>query len=230
MTLKWMAVPVVLLALLVTQAGAQEAPTLKSQKEKVSYGIGVDVARNLKRQGVDADADLIIRGMRDELEGRTLLIPDRELRRIMTAFQSELRAKQMQATKVAGEENRKKGDAFLAQNKSKAGVVSLPSGLQYRILKEGRGKRPADSDSVVCHYRGARVDGSEFDRSEDGKPVTFKVAGVIPGFREALKLMPLGSRWQLFIPSQLAYGERGAGFEIGPYETLVFELELVAIK
>lgn len=227
---KWMAVAVVAMVFLASQAGAQAAPALESEKDKVSYGIGVDVARNLKRQGVDADADLIIRGMRDELEGRPLLIPDRELRRIMTAFQTELRAKQMQATKVAGEENRKKGDAFLARNKSKAGVVTLPSGLQYRILKEGKGKRPADGDSVVCHYRGARIDGSEFDRSEDGKPVTFKVAGVIPGFREALKLMPLGSRWQLFIPSQLAYGERGAGFEIGPNETLVFELELLAIR
>jgi len=225
-----MAVPVVTLAILAAQAGAQEAPALKSQKEKVSYGIGVDVARNLKRQGVDVDADLMIRGMRDEFEGRTLLIPDRELRRIMTAFQTELRAKQMQAAKTAGDENRKKGDAFLAANKSKAGVVTLPSGLQYKILKEGKGKKPTDNDSVVCHYRGTRIDGTEFDRSEDGKPATFKVAGVIPGYREALKLMPVGSRWQLFIPPRLAYGERGAGFEIGPNETLVFELELVAIK
>ncbi len=230
MTLKWMLVPVLVAALLVPQAGAQETPALESQKEKVSYGIGVDVARNLKRQGVDVEADLMIRGMRDELEGRTLLIPDRELRRIMTAFQTELRAKQMQAAKVAGDENRKKGDAFLAENKSKAGVVTLPSGLQYRILKEGKGKKPTDNDSVVCHYRGTRIDGTEFDRSEDGKPATFKVTGVIPGYREALKLMPVGSRWQLFIPPQLAYGERGAGFEIGPNETLVFELELVAIK
>jgi len=230
MTLKWMLIPVLVAALLVPQAGAQETPALESQKEKVSYGIGVDVARNLKRQGVDVEADLMIRGMRDELEGRTLLIPDRELRRIMTAFQTELRAKQMQAAKVAGDENRKKGDAFLAENKSKAGVVTLPSGLQYRILKEGKGKKPTDNDSVVCHYRGTRIDGTEFDRSEDGKPATFKVTGVIPGYREALKLMPVGSRWQLFIPPQLAYGERGAGFEIGPNETLVFELELVAIK
>jgi len=109
-------------------------------------------------------------------------------------------------------------------------VVTLPSGLQYKILKEGKGKKPTDNDSVVCHYRGTRIDGTEFDRSEDGKPATFKVTGVIPGYREALKLMPVGSRWQLFIPPQLAYGERGAGFEIGPGETLVFELELVAIK
>jgi len=228
MTLKWMAVLGV--GLLAAQVSAQETPALKTQKDKVSYGIGVDVARNFKNQGIEVDLDLMIKGLRDELSGEKLLIPERELRRIMTAFQGELRQKQAQATKMTAQDNKKKGEVFLAENKTKDGVVALPSGLQYKILKAGDGKTPTDADTVEVQYRGTLINGTEFDSSEAGQPATFKVAGVIPAWKEALKLMPVGSKWQLFIPPQLAYGERGAGRDIGPNATLIFEVELLAIK
>jgi len=144
--------------------------------------------------------------------------------------QSEQLRKQRQAAGLAGEENRKAGEAFLAGNKAKDGVVTLPSGLQYKVLKAGDGRKPSDADMVECRYRGTLIDGTEFDRSDPaGQPATFKVAGVIPGWREALKLMPVGSKWQLFIPPQLAYGAIGSG-PIGPNATLIFELELLAVK
>jgi FKBP-type peptidyl-prolyl cis-trans isomerase FklB len=149
----------------------------------------------------------------------------------MRTFQAELRQRQAVARTKAAEDNKKQGNAFLAENKTKEGVVTLPSGLQYKILKAGGGKTPTDADTVECHYRGTLLNGTEFDSSHlTGKPATIKVTAVIPGWKEALKLMPVGSKWQLFIPPQLAYGERGAGHEIGPNATLLFEVELLAIK
>ncbi len=201
-----------------------------TQKEKVSYGIGVDMARNFKRQGIDVDVDLVIKGLKDGLSGEKLLVPEEELRTILLAFQHELRRRQLQALKAAAEENSKKGEAFLAENKTKKDVVTLPSGLQYKILKAGDGKKPTEADTVVCHYRSTLVDGTPLDSSEAEKPATFKVTGVIPGWREALQLMPVGSKWQLSIPPHLAYGERGADGRIGPNATLIFEVELVSIK
>jgi FKBP-type peptidyl-prolyl cis-trans isomerase FklB len=219
------------ISFLAAQVNAEDALTLKSQKDKENYGVGVSVARNFKRQGIEIDMDLVVKGMKDELSGGKLLMSEKELRKTMTAFQAELRRKQRHAMRLAQEENRKKGEAFLAENAKKEGVVTLPSGLQYRILRQGTGKTPTDASTVEVNYRGTRIDGTEFDSSEEGKPSTFSVkGGVIPGLREALKLMPEGSKWELFIPSQLAYGTRGAGIEIGPNETLVFELELVAVK
>jgi FKBP-type peptidyl-prolyl cis-trans isomerase FklB len=229
MTVKWMmALGVMLLA---AQVSAGEQPVLKTDQDKVSYGIGVDVGRNFKRQGIEVDLDLLLKGMKDGLSEEKLLIPEGELRKIMNTFQSELRQKQVQAMRIAAVENKKIGDAFLAENKTKPGVVTLPSGLQYKILTAGNGKTPTDADMVVCSYRGTLIDGTEFDSSDPGQPATFKVSGgVIPGWTEALKLMPVGSKWQLFIPPNLAYGARGAGRDIGPNATLIFELELVAVK
>jgi UDP-GlcNAc:undecaprenyl-phosphate/decaprenyl-phosphate GlcNAc-1-phosphate transferase len=211
---------------------AQEAPVLKTQQDKVNYGIGVGVARNFKSQGIDVDLDLVIRGMRDTLAGAKLLMTETELGTTMTAFQQEIQQKRAQARKLAAEKNKKDGEAFLAENAKKEGITVLPSGLQYRILKTGDGKIPTNADTAECHYRGTFIDGKEFDNSYDsGKPFAFKVqGGIIPGWSEALKLMPVGSKWQVFIPSQLAYGERGAGDQIGPNMTLVFEIELLAIK
>jgi len=211
---------------------AQEASVLKTPQDKVNYGIGVGVARNFKNQGMEVDLELVIRGMRDTLTGAKLLMTETELATTMTAFQQEMQQKMAQARKLAAEKNKKDGEAFLAENARKEGVTVLPSGLQYKILKTGDGKLPTDADTVDCHYRGTFTDGKEFDSSyEAGKPVSFKVkGGVIPGWSEVLKLMPVGSKWQVFIPSQLAYGERGAGSQIGPNMTLIFEIELLSIK
>jgi FKBP-type peptidyl-prolyl cis-trans isomerase FklB len=213
-------------------AFAQESPALKTQQDKVNYGIGVGVARNFKNQGMDVDLDMVIRGMKDTLTGAKLLLSETELATIMTAFQQEIQQKAAQAKKLASDKNRKDGEAFLAENAKKEGITVLPSGLQYRILKKGDGKAPANADTVDCHYQGTLIDGAVFDSSyERGKPISVKVeGGIIAGWSEALKLMPVGSKWQVFIPPQLAYGERGAGSQIGPNMTLIFEIELLSIK
>ena len=217
--------------LLSSQVSAEDPQVFKSEKEKMSYGIGVQVMRNFKQQGVEVDIDLIIKGMRDALSGGKLLMTDEELRKTMISVQNELRLKQKQTRRMAVVDNKKEGDTFLAENKKKEGVVALPSGLQYKILKAGDGRRPTDADTVECHYRGTLINGSVFDSSDlGGQPAILEVKGLIPGWREALKLMPVGSKWQLFIPPQLAYGERGEGSIIGPNSTLIFEVELLAIK
>ncbi len=216
---------------LAANACADEAPALKTQKEKVSYSIGVDVAKSLAKMGMDLDVDVFIKGLKDGFSGKKTLMTDDEMHATMTAFQNDLTKKQSQGKQTAAEENKKVGEAFLAENKKKEGVMALPSGLQYKILKAGNGKKPTAADTVECHYRGTLIDGTEFDSSyRRGEPATFPVAGVIPGWTEALKLMPVGSKWQLFVPSQLAYGEHGAGAEIGPNATLIFEVELLGIK
>jgi len=216
---------------------AATTPGLDTPKQKVSYAMGVVMAKNLKRPGVELDMDVLARGLKDGFSGEKFLMTENDLRETMSALQDELKQKQAQAVKTVAEANRKEGETFLAQNAREEGVVTLPSGLQYKILRAGDGKRPADTDTVECHYRGTRIDGAEFESSYGrGQPATFPVAGVIPGWKEALKLMPVGSKWKLFVPSQLAYGERelpvrnGAGRTIGPNATLIFEVELLAIK
>ena len=213
---------------------AQESPVLKTEQDKVNYGLGVGVARNFKSQGLDVnlELELVFRGMRDTFTGATLLMTEEDLAKTMYAFQQEMQQKLTQARKLAAENNKKEGEAFLAENAKKEGVKVLPSGLQYKILKNGDGKLPTSADTVECNYRGTFVDGKEFDNSyKMGKPVTFKVqGGVIAGWSEVLKLMPVGSKWQVFLPSQLAYGENGAGSQIGPNVTLIFEIELLSIK
>jgi len=219
-------------ALLISQASAGEPLVLKTEKEKVNYGIGVNTIRNFQQQGIEIDLEALIQGMRDALSGGKLLLTDEELHKTLISIQTEVRRKQKMAPIMAAQE----GKAFLAENKKKEGVVNLPSGLQYKILKAGDGKKPTDADLVVCNYRGILLNGAEFDRSYPGHPVTFSVreGGGIPGLSEALKLMPVGSMWQLFVPPQLAYGERGRmsliGSSVGPNETIVVEVELLAIK
>jgi FKBP-type peptidyl-prolyl cis-trans isomerase FklB len=217
--------------LLAATAGAGEEPVIKTQKDKVSYELGVDVARDIQRQGIEIDADLVVRGLRDALSGQKLLMSEKELRDTRVAVQYELRQKAIHDKRIAAIDNKAAGDAFLAENRTKEGVITLPSGLQYRILREGQGRKPAESDTVVCSYRGTLIDGTEFDSSNGtGKPVTFQMKAVIKGWREALKLMPIGSKWQLFVPPKLAYGQQGSGRHIGPNATLIFELELLAIR
>jgi FKBP-type peptidyl-prolyl cis-trans isomerase len=207
----------------------------KTQKEKLSYAIGLTVGRgltsNLHRDSVDVDTDTLMQGIKDGLAGGKALMPDEEAKAAISALQADLRKKQAEKMQQLREANKKDGDAFLAANKTKEGVVTLPSGLQYKILTRGTGPKPAATDSVVCNYKGTLIDGTEFDSSyKRGQPATFPVGRVIKGWTEALQLMPVGSKWQLFIPADLAYGPSGNGPTIGPNATLIFEIELLSIK
>jgi FKBP-type peptidyl-prolyl cis-trans isomerase FklB len=205
---------------LVSQLNAQEKPALKNQKEKVSYIIGMDIGGNLKRQLIDVDPNILAKGVQDALSGAKPLLSNEEIQETMVAFQKEMMEKQKQ-----------RGEVFLSENKKKEGVKTLPSGLQYKVIKAGTGKKPKLNNTVTINYRGTLVDGTEFDSSyRHGQPATFPVSGVIPGWTEALQLMEEGAKWQLFIPPNLAYGERGAGGLIGPNATLIFEVELISVQ
>ncbi len=209
----------------------QPAPALKTQQDKFSYSLGMNLGATLHKQGVAVDPALLARGLRDSLAGGKTLLTEDEARATLTEAQNDLRQKAQEKMRAAGEANRQEGTAFLAANKSKEGVVTLPDGLQYKILTPGTGPKPTASDSVVCNYRGTLINGTEFDSSyKRGQPATFTVSGVIKGWSEALPLMPVGSKWQLFIPSELAYAEHGAGPDIGPNATLIFEIELLSIQ
>lgn len=216
-----------------TGTAKTQAPlTLNTPKEKASYAIGMNIGKNLKRDSVEIDTAVFYRALKDALAGNKLLLTDEQAKAALTALQSEVRAKEEAKLKVVAVENKKIGEAFLAANKTKEGVVTLPSGLEYKIIKEGTGPKPAADDTVLCHYRGSLVDNTEFDSSyKRGEPLKIPVGGVIKGWTEAIQLMPVGSKWQLFIPSDLGYGERGApGSPIGPNSTLVFEVELISIE
>jgi len=208
------------------------AVTLKTQKDKASYALGTKIGGDLKRQGVGAsvDAALTARGLKDALTGAKSLMTDDEVKAALTQLQTQVRGQMEAKAHEAGGAARQEGEAFLAANKSKEGVVTLPSGMQYKILTAGTGPKPTAADTVSCNYRGTLINGKEFDSSKGGKPVSFPVGGVIKGWTEALQLMPVGSKWQLFIPADLAYGDRGAGPDIGPGATLIFEVELLKIE
>ncbi len=218
------------LGLLATAAAAQPAVVLETPMDKVSYAMGVEQARSFKKQEVTVNLELLMQGIRDGMAGDKIAMPDKEIRRVLNGFQAEVRQKMTASRRLASDENRRRGTDYLEANKTRAGVVALPSGLQYRVLKAGDGRKPQDADQVEAHYRGTLLNGFEFDATEPGKPATLKVAALISGWKEALKLMPVGSRWQIVIPAQLAYGDRGVGNDIGPNETLLFEVELVGIK
>jgi FKBP-type peptidyl-prolyl cis-trans isomerase len=218
-----------------TAASSSTPLALKTQKEKFSYALGMNtgerMAQGLHDKSVPFDPAILARGLKDGLTGGKTLLTDAEAQAVLTEVQTELRKKQDEKKHAAGEANKKDGDAFLAANKGKEGVVTLPSGLQYKILTAGKGPKPTADDSVVCNYRGTLINGTEFDSSyKRGEPATFPVGGVIKGWTEALQLMPVGSKWQLFVPSDLAYGERGPSPEIGPNSTLIFEVELLSIQ
>jgi len=204
--------------------------TLKTDREKQSYAMGMNLGLGLHRQGMTLDPTLVARGMKDAMAGGKTLLTDDEARTAIQQLQTNVKQKMDAKAHEQGSTNRKDGEAFLAENKTKEGVVALPSGLQYKILTPGNGPKPSASDTVSCNYKGTLINGTEFDSSaKHGGPASFPVGGVIKGWTEALQLMPVGSKWQLFIPADLAYGDRGAGGDIGPGETLVFEVELVSI-
>ena len=210
---------------------SQSPLVLKTDKDKVSYALGMNLGANLKRDSIDIDTAILVRALKDTVAGGKTLLTESEARAALTQLQTVVRNKQMEKMKVAGEANKKEGDSFLAANKTKDGIVTLPSGLEYKILAQGTGPKPAATDTVVCNYRGTLINGTEFDSSyKRGQPATFPVTGVIKGWTEALQLMPVGSKWQLFLPAGLAYGERGPSPEIGPNSTLVFEVELLSIQ
>jgi FKBP-type peptidyl-prolyl cis-trans isomerase FklB len=210
---------------------SQTPLALKTQKDKASYAIGLNIGKSLHRDSVDVDPAILLRGLKDAIAGSKPLLSDDEMKAAMTSLQTDVRKRQEDKMQQVGEVNKKEGEAFLAANKTKDGVVTLPSGLQYKILKEGTGPKPTATDSVVCNYKGTLLNNTEFDSSyKRGQPATFGVNQVIKGWTEALQLMPIGSKWQLFIPSDLAYGQRGPSPEIGPNSTLVFEVELLSIQ
>jgi FKBP-type peptidyl-prolyl cis-trans isomerase FklB len=205
-------------------AAKPAAAALTTDKQKGSYAVGLNIGASLKQQPLDLDLPALFKGITDAKNGNKPLLTDEEV----TAALKLLRD---QATAKVSEANMKDGEAFLAANKTKDGVMTTASGLQYKILTAGTGAKPTKDDTVVCNYKGTFIDGKEFDSSyKRGQPAEFPVGHVIPGWTEALQMMPVGSKWQLVIPSTLAYGERGAGGAIGPNETLVFEVELISIK
>jgi FKBP-type peptidyl-prolyl cis-trans isomerase len=222
-------------------AAAQDATTLKSPKEKQSYALGTDLGNQLRKQSIDVDPALLGQGLKDALSGGKTLLTEEQVRAAISELQAEMKRKQAETRKGSGDDkvelallaayNKRAGEVFLAENKAKDDVVTLSSGLQYKILKAGNGKKPTEADTVECNYRGTFIDGREFDSSyKRNQAATFPVKGVIKGWTEALQLMPVGSKWQLIIPPDLAYGELGAGAAIGPNATLIFEVELLAIK
>lgn len=206
------------------------APT--TEKEKASYAIGVNIGKNLQHDGVDVDPAMVQRGIRDTVSGKKLLLTDDEMKTALTGLSTELKKKHDAEVAAAGEANRKEGETFLAANKAKEGVIALPDGLQYKILTPGDGPKPTATDTVIANYKGTLIDGTEFDSSyKRGQPATFPVGRVIKGWTEILQLMPVGSKWEVYIPSDLAYGPQGPGRgPIGPNETLIFEIELVSIQ
>lgn len=204
--------------------------TLSSEKEKVSYAIGNSIGNNFKSQGIDVEPSIVAQAITDVLSDGALALTEEQMEEVMMNFQRSMQAKQKVQQSQVGEANRIAGKAFLEANKKNDGVVALPSGLQYQIIREGSGAKPKLTDTVTTHYHGTLIDGKVFDSSvKRGQPASFPVNGVISGWTEALQLMPVGSKWKLFIPSDLAYGERGAGADIGPGTALVFEVELLSI-
>ncbi len=217
---------------------AQSAPArgathsgLATDKQKDSYALGMNIGRDLSRQPIDIDVTPFLQGMRDALEKNKSQLTDDQIKAALAQLQGQATAKADAENKLLGEANLKQGDEFLAGNKTKPGVVALPSGLQYKVITMGTGPKPSAADTVVCDYRGTLINGKEFDSSyKRGQPAAFPVGGVIKGWTEALQLMPVGSKWELFVPPDLAYGSRGAGPDIGPNATLIFEVELHSIK
>lgn len=204
-----------------TQSGT---PTLTTLKDSASYGLGILVAQNFKTQNIEINADLLQKGFNEVMRGEKTPFNDMMANQLIQKYMQREQAK-------AFEPNRITGEKFLDENKKKEGVVTLPSGLQYQIMKAGDGPKPASTDKVKTHYHGTLIDGTVFDSSvQRGEPITFPVTGVIPGWIEALQLMPVGSKWKLFIPQSLAYGSRGSGPTIKPYSALIFEVELLGIE
>lgn len=223
--MRFQAVAALAVGLLACQDKGSQEIVLTDQKAKISYAIGLSIGNNFKQESIEVDHTVLMRGIQDAMSGAKALLTDEECNQVMMQFQQE------NANRRA-DKNMKDGQSFLAENKTKEGVFTLPSGLQYKVIKAGTGKTPTATDTVTTHYRGTLIDGTEFDSSyKRGKPASFPVNRVIAGWTEALQLMQVGAKWQLFIPSELAYGSHGApGGRIGPNATLIFDIELLGIE
>lgn len=219
-------------AFLTVAVGAQDAPDLNAQKEKFSYALGMQMGADFRKQALDLDLATFSKGLAESFKGDKTMLTEEEMHAVLANAKEEYQKKQAELREEKAAATLKEGEKFLAENKNKEGVVSLPTGLQYKILKEGKGERAVRKDHVVCNYRGMLVDGTEFDNStKHNGPVTFPVRGVIKGWEQALLMMPEGSKWQLFVPPQLAYGKAGApSMKVPANATLIFELELVDVK
>ncbi len=220
------------MVLLPISAGAkEERKKPESSADRISYALGVNLGGNFASQGVAVNPDFLLQGLKDAMADSPLLLTDEELREAMLALREDMQKKQQARMEEIGRRNQQESDAFFKENGKKKGIVTLPSGLQYQVVKEGTGKKPGKDDTVTVHYTGTLLNGQEFDSSHKrGEPATFKVGGVIPGWTEALQLMKEGGQMKLFIPPQLAYGEHGAGPIIAPNSALIFDVELLKIE
>lgn len=233
MKMRLVAAAVISMAMSTTIAAADATATtsLNSDMDKLSYSIGADLGKNFKKQGIEISPAAMAKGLQDGMSGGQLLLTEQQMKDVLNKFQKDLMAKRNAEFTKKAEENKAKGEAFMSQNKAKEGVVSLPSGLQYKIIQTGTGAKPAKDDTVTVEYTGKLIDGQVFDSTEKtGKPATFKVSQVIPGWTEALQLMPAGSTWEVYVPAGLAYDPRSVGGPIGPNETLIFKIHLISVK
>ncbi|BCA94995.1 outer membrane protein MIP [Legionella antarctica] len=214
-----------------TAMAAPDATSLATDKDKLSYSIGADLGKNFKTQGIDINPEALAKGMQDGMSGTQLILTEQQMKDVLNKFQKDLMAKRSAEFNKKSDENKSRGEAFLKENKSKTGVIVLPSGLQYKIIDSGTGAKPGKTDTVTVEYTGHLIDGTVFDSTEKtGKPATFQVSQVIPGWTEALQLMPAGSTWEIYVPANLAYGSRSVGGPIGPNETLIFKIHLISVK
>jgi len=229
--MKYLVITLLSIAFLFSVCHAQEKLELKDQKDKESYSLGYQFGQNLKFQGVDINLDVYTSGIKDALGGKEPQMSHEDIRAAIMELQRRITAERQKEMKEMAAKNLEVGKKFLAENQKKEGIKTLPSGLQYKVMTEGSGKTPQATDTVTVNYKGNLIDGTEFDSSyKRGQPASFQVNGVIKGWTEALQLMKEGSKWQLFIPSDLAYGEGGAGRTIPPNSTLIFEVELISVK
>jgi len=217
-------------ALLFSGCASDQKPQLKDENDRVNYSLGHQIGGDFKRQGVEVRPALVVKGIQDALSGAEPLMTPEEMNKALMDLKKRIVTAQREERKQAAEDNLAKGKAFLEENAKKEGVETLPSGLQYKVIQEGSGATPEATDTVVVHYRGTLIDGTEFDSSYSrGNPATFRADRVIRGWTEALQMMKEGAKWQLFIPPDLGYGQGGAGAKIGPNSTLIFEVELISV-
>ncbi len=217
--------------MMTTAMAATDATSLSTDTDKLSYSIGADLGKNFKTQGIDINPTALAKGMQDGMGTAPLALTEQQMKDVLNKFQKDLMAKRTSEFNKKADDNKTKGETFLADNKSKPGIVVLPSGLQYKVIENGTGTKPGKADTVTVEYTGRLINGTVFDSTDkSGKPATFQVSQVIPGWTEALQLMPAGSTWEVYVPSNLAYGPRSVGGPIGPNEALIFKIHLISVK